>query len=128
MLLFERQADTSWLPTTVILATPKRLQGKCLRGSPDRDGHLARILADALPRRINDQTEERGTFEDWVGWAVDHLANGHTTWATEVVPTLTVDELYQREVADIAATAGDRKPERGQLHMNSHQGQRRDRP
>jgi hypothetical protein len=27
MLLFERQSDASWLPTTVILATPKRLRG-----------------------------------------------------------------------------------------------------
>ena len=63
MLLFERQADASWLPTTVILATKKGLQGKCLPRSPDRDARLARILTDALPPRINDQTEERGTWE-----------------------------------------------------------------
>ena len=99
MLLFERQADASWLPTTVILATPKRLQGKCLPGSPDRDARLARILADALPPRINDQTEERGTFEDWIDWALDTFANGHTSWATEVKPEITVEELFQREVS-----------------------------
>ena len=128
LLLFERQSDGSWLPTTVILATPERLRGRCAPGDPNRDARLASILQNALPPRINDQTEERGTWEDWIDWGVYNLANGHTTWATEVVPTLTVDELYQREVADIAATAGDRKPERGQLHMNSHQGQRRDRP
>jgi hypothetical protein len=86
MLLFERQSDASWLPTTVILATPKRLQGKCLPGSPDRDARLARILTDALPPRINDQTEERGTFEDWISWGVYNLANGMTTWATEIKP------------------------------------------
>jgi hypothetical protein len=101
MLLFERQADASWLPTTVILATPKRLQGNCLPGSPDRDARLARILTDALPPRINDQTEERGTFEDWITWGVYNLANGHTTWATEVKPTVRVDELFQREVLDV---------------------------
>lgn len=97
MLLFERQADASWLPTTVILATPKRLQGKCLPGSPDRDARLSSIL-DALPRRINDQTEERGTFLNWVDSALNALANGYTTWATEVVPTATVEALYEREV------------------------------
>jgi hypothetical protein len=101
MLLFERQADASWLPTTVILATPKRLQGKALPGSPDRDARLARILSDALPPRIDDQTEERGTFEDWITWGVYNLANGHTTWATEVKPEITVDAIYQREVLDV---------------------------
>ena len=103
MLLFERQADTSWLPTTVILATPKGLQGKALPGSPDRNARLARILTDALPPRINDQTEERGTFEDWITWGVYNLANGHTTWATEIKPEVTVAALYQREVDDVVS-------------------------
>ena len=101
MLLFERQADASWLPTTVILATPKRLQGKCLPGDPNRDARLAHILTDALPPRIDDQAEERGTFEDWITWGVYNLANGHTTWATEVKPEITVDAIYQREVLDV---------------------------
>jgi len=98
MLLFERQADTSWLPTTVILATPKRLQGNCLPGDPDRDARLAMLLRDARPPGLNEHTEEHGTFEDWIGWAVNALANGHTTWATEVVPTAPVEALYEREV------------------------------
>jgi hypothetical protein len=101
MLLFERQADASWLPTTVILATPKRLQGKCLPGNADRDARLARLLTDSLPPRIDDQTEERGTFEDWITWGVYNLANGHTTWATEVKPEVTVEAIYQREVLDV---------------------------
>lgn len=101
MLLFERQADASWMPTTVILATPKRLQGKCLPGSPTRDERLTSILQNALPPRINDQTEERGTFEDWITWGVYNMANGHTTWATEIKPEITVDALYQREVLDV---------------------------
>src|ERR1035437_9467250 len=104
MLLFERQADASWLPTTVILATPKRLQGKALPGSPDRDARLARILTDALPPRIDDQTEERGTFEDWITWGTYNLANGMTTWATEIKPEGTVDTLYEREVANAVAS------------------------
>jgi len=104
MLLFERQADASWLPTTVILATPKRLQGRCLPGSPDRDARLARILTDALPPRVNDFTEERGTFEDWISWGTYNLANGMTTWATEIKPEGTVDTLYEREVANVVAS------------------------
>jgi hypothetical protein len=100
MLLFERQADASWLPTTVILATPKRLQGKCLPGSPDRDARLASILQNALPPRVNEFTEERGTYEDWITWGTYNLANGMTTWATEIKPEGTVDTLYDREVAD----------------------------
>ena len=100
-LRFERQSDASWLPTTVILATPKRLQGKCLPGSPDRDARLTSIMQNALPPRVNDQTEERGTYEDWITWGVYNLANGHTTWATEVKPEITVDAIYQREVLDV---------------------------
>ena len=98
LLLFERQADASWLPTTVILATPKRLQGKALPGDPNRDARLASILTNALAPRVNDQTEERGDYEDWITWGVHNLANGHTSWATEVKPEMTVDALYQREV------------------------------
>src|SRR5664280_779903 len=100
-LLFERQADASLFPTTVILATPKRLQGKCLPGNPNRDARLTSIIQNAVPPRINVQTEERGTYEDWIDWGVYNLANGHTTWTAEVLPTATVDELYQREVGNV---------------------------
>jgi hypothetical protein len=104
MLLFERQADSSWLPTTVILATKKGLQGKALPGSSDRDARLARILTDALPPRINDQTQERGTWVDWISWGTYNLANGMTTWATEIKAEGTVDTLYEREVANVVAS------------------------
>ena len=105
MLIFERQDDTSWVPTIVILATPERLQGRALPGNPDRDARLARYLSDALPPRINDDTDERGTYEDWITWALNACANGMTSWATEVEPTLTVDELYGREVLDAIPAA-----------------------
>ena len=98
MLLFERQSDASWLPSTVILATPKRLQGKAVPGDPNRDARLASILQNALPPRIDDDTEERGDYEDWIDWGVHNLVDGHTTWATEAKPEITVDALYQREV------------------------------
>src|SRR5450759_2374603 len=54
MLIFERQNDTSWMPTTAILATPEHLQGRALPGNPDRDARLAGFLSDALPPRVND--------------------------------------------------------------------------
>jgi len=103
-LLFERQADASWLPTTLILATPNRLQGTCLPGNRDRDARLAMLLRDARPPLLNDSTDERGTFLDWVDSALSALADGHTTWATSVVPTATVEALYQREVVCAVAT------------------------
>ena len=104
MLLFERQADASWLPTTVILATPKRLEGKCLPGNADRDTRLDQYLNHALPPR-KQGSKERGTFEDWIGWAVDHLGNGHSTWAVEVKSEVAVEALYQREVLRVAGIA-----------------------
>ena len=120
MVLFERRRDGSWMPGSVILATPKRLRGKCLPGSPDREARLASILQNALPPRINDFTDERGTFEDWIDWAVYNLANGHTTWTAEVEPTRMVDELFQREVVNVvrvnapaappASQSGDQTP------------------
>ena len=64
------------MPTIVILATPERLQGRALPGNPDRDARLARYLSDALPPRIDDDTEERGTYEDWITWALNACANG----------------------------------------------------
>ena len=82
----------------------KGLQGKALPGSPDRDARLAMLLTDALPPRINDQTEERGTFEDWITWGVYNLANGHTTWATEIKPEGTVDALYDGEVVNVVSS------------------------
>jgi hypothetical protein len=66
---------------------------------------LARILSDALPRRLNDNTEERGTYEDWVAWGVNAFTNGHNTWAVEVVPIETGGALYRPDVAE-AQTKG----------------------
>jgi hypothetical protein len=71
------------------------------------------LLRDARPPRINDFAEERGTFLDWVDWAVNALANGHTTWATEVVPTATVEALYEREVGHVATNEIDHRVGRG---------------
>ena len=120
LLLFERQPDASWLPTTVILATPKGLQGNCLPGDPDRAARLTSLLQNALPPRMDDFAEERGTYEDWVDWALN-LANGHTTWATEVVPTATVEALYQREMVRAVATTRSRRLRHSPPRQGGHE-------
>lgn len=106
MVRFARQGDGSWKPVTVFLATPKRLQGRTLPGDPDRQRWLDGVLAGARPPLLRDGSRERGTFEDWIAWAVGDqergfpgaLGNGHDTWATEVKPEITITALYEREV------------------------------
>ena len=40
----------------------------------------------------------------WISWGTYNLANGMTTWATEIKPEGTVDTLYEREVANVVAS------------------------
>lgn len=110
MVRYARDGDGSWKPVTVFLGSPRLLQGKTLPGDPERDLWLAGILASAKPPDLSDfGAVDLGTFEDWIGWAVGDekrgwpgaLTNGHDTWATEVAPTVSVDQLYQREVLGI---------------------------
>lgn len=104
-----RLGDGSWKPVTVLMGSRTRLQGKTLPGDAERDLWLASILADAQPPLLRDGERERGTFEDWIGWAVGDqergwpgaLGNGHDTWAAEVKPEVTIGQLYDREVLQI---------------------------
>jgi hypothetical protein len=105
MVIFDRQDGGSWLATTVILATPDRLQGRCLPGNENRDGRLALLLDHAIPPQVDVDPGTRGTYEDWIGWALDHLANGRTTWTAEVVPAATVEDLFEREVLGVVSAA-----------------------
>lgn len=103
---FARQPDGSWKPVTVFLGSRLQLQGKTLPGDAARQQWLADILAGAKPPLLADGQPERGTFEDWIGWAVGDekrgwpgaLGNGHDTWVAEVKPEITVGQLYDREV------------------------------
>ena len=40
----------------------------------------------------------------WISWGTYNLANGMTTWATEIKPEVTVDALYELEVANVVAS------------------------
>lgn len=58
------------------------------------------ILADAS-RPLGDY-DATGTWEDWIGWAANAFSNGYDSWAIEVVPELTLDALYEREILNVS--------------------------
>jgi hypothetical protein len=55
--------------------------------------------------------DERGTWEDWIGWAADALANGFDSWAVEVEPEPTIDALYKREVLGVDEAPPEPQPQ-----------------
>jgi hypothetical protein len=100
LVFFERDVDASWRPTMVFLGTSTRLEGRALPGSANRTARLNFILTNAVRPNLDASatTDQPGTWEDWIGRAVQDLANGHDTWATEVTPEPSIDALYRREV------------------------------
>ena len=98
MLVHERQPGSVWKPTGVFLGTANRLDYKMLPGSPSRDKWAAYLAANSLPPPIAEYSEERGTWEDWIGASIDAFTNGHDKWCTEVEPEATVDATYQKYV------------------------------
>lgn len=88
----------------VWLATRDRIEAKELPGDARRTNWKNAILRDASRPRRDGMSEERGTWEDWIDWALNALANGHTSWAVEVVPELTIKALYEREILDVTPT------------------------
>lgn len=101
MLLCERQPDGEFKPVTVFLAVKNRLQMKTLPGSARRDAFVARVTANPGPDK-DPQTGQPRSVEAWLeNFALDAYSNGHATWTVMVEPTLTIDELYQREVLGI---------------------------
>jgi ADP-ribosylglycohydrolase len=93
-----------WTPVAVFLATADHLEGRALPG-PAREAWLADQLARSEPPVVDTGAARvRGTWEDWVTWALDELANAYFTMAAEVAPTATIDQLYQREILDFIAT------------------------
>lgn len=96
LVYLERQADTGFKPTAVFLGTPARVDAKALPGDSRRDAWVAAQLEQRSLPVMNDGTD--GTWEDWIGKAVDMFANGHDSWAIEVTPEVTVERLYTREV------------------------------
>jgi hypothetical protein len=100
LVRFERSnTDLPWAPAAVFLATADRLEGRALPGSEERDQRLEQALAQADHLLASDDPDAPDTYEAWIGWALDRFETGYFSWATEVVPTDTVDALFEREVA-----------------------------
>lgn len=96
-----RQSNGTWRPVGVFLGTRRRLDGRCLAGDPERSRWFLSILDDAQRPQKEPYSPERGTWEDWIGWALSAHSNGHDGMMAEVPPELTADALYQREVLGI---------------------------
>lgn len=103
MVQFERGDDREFAPVGVWLATTKRLQARMLPGSASRDAFMRYVLSDAQRPKVSFSNEKLG-WPDWIEWAVWSLSDGHIRMMTEVEPTVTLDQLYAREVL------GERKP------------------
>lgn len=100
MVLCIRTAEGGWKPVTAYLATRNRLSVKTLPGSAARESHLRELRNAKMPTPASDGSPR--TWEDWLEQvALDAYSNGHTTWTVMRPPTLTVDELYDRDVLGI---------------------------
>ena len=98
MLVHTRQPGGGWKPVGVVQATPNRLDYKMLPGDPSMNAWASNLGANAIPPPKAEYSEERGTWEDWIGWALDAFTNGHDMWCTEVEPEVTVQATYEKFV------------------------------
>ena len=97
MLQYEHGDDGGWVPVGVWLATPRRLQARMLPGSASRDAFMKYVLSDAS-RPHQSFSNTKGTWEDWIEWAVWSLTDGMIHFMTEVEPAVTLERLYARAV------------------------------
>lgn len=93
-----RQGDGSWKPVGVFLGTRHRLDGRVLPGDSDRSKWFESILGDAQRPQREPYDPTRGTWEDWIGWALSNHTNGHDSMMVEVEPETTAEATYQRYV------------------------------
>jgi hypothetical protein len=100
-----RNADGAWDPIGVWFGTKCSLQSRVLPGR-GMEGFFKRTHDTAGPPNLDDG-ETRGTWEDFIGYALDALSNGHDLMVSEVPPEATVDATYARWVlgfeSDVAA-------------------------
>lgn len=92
---YRRDQHGKWQPVGVWFATPKALQSRFVPGY--LDAWVRGIHQDAAPPMLDDE-RTRGTWEDWIWYALDALSNGHDLHIAEVEPELTVDETYAKYV------------------------------
>lgn len=99
-----RTSTGEWRPVGVFMATRRVLTGRALPGDEVRSRWFESIITDAQRPARADYSPERGSWEDWIGWALGAFSNGHDTMMAEVDPEPTVDMLYQREVLAVQPT------------------------
>jgi hypothetical protein len=93
-----RMTDSGeWQAVGVWLATPAMLQSRVLPGV-GMDRWFADVHEGARPPYLDEKPNQRGTWEDWIGWALGGLSNGQTMEVGEVPPEVSVDVLYARWV------------------------------
>lgn len=114
LLVHERDETGEWVPKGVFFAVPKRLDARYLPGDAGREAYFASLLKGSRPPFLDGVgiSTERGTWEDWIGWANRSLGNGHDTWVTEVEPEVTMEKTYAKFVlgADVPLTKPSLQP------------------
>ena len=106
-IVHERTPTGGWRPVGVLLGTPARLDMRFLPGLPDWQAWGANIAENSVPpfRDGLGFDPARGTWEDWIPWAVRSFTNGHDTWLTMIEePEPTIGENYERYVLGATPT------------------------
>jgi len=101
-----RAPDGDWDPIGVWYGTKTSLQSRVLPGK-GMEGFFKRIHDTASPPFL-DNGETRGTWEDFVGYALDALSNGHDLMVSEVPPEPTLDQTYAKWVLGLEGDAAAR--------------------
>ena len=109
MTQFERDDAGDWVPVGVWLATNKGLQARMLPGSASRDAFMKYVLSDASRPTAPYSTTKLG-WPDWIEWATWSLSDMHVRMMVEVHPTLTLAQLYAREVLSEQTPASPTDP------------------
>lgn len=101
LIVHNRTPAGGWQPVGVVLGTPARLDFRFLPGQAQWQRWAENVMVNATPP-YKDGTgldPTRGTWEDWITWAVSAFSNGHDAWMTEITePEPTLDANYQQYV------------------------------
>lgn len=107
-IVHSRTAQGNWRPVGVVLGTPARLDFQFLPGQTGWQRWAEQAMTSASPP-FKDGTgvnPERGTWEDWIPWAVDAFTNGHDAWLTLITePEPLLEGNYRKYVLGVAPEA-----------------------
>lgn len=99
----------------VVLGTSNRLDFRFLPGMPGWQRWAENITENANPPFLDGTGHDpaRGTWEDWIPWAVGAFSNGHDTWVTMIEdPEPTVLANYEKYVLGATPTPLTAEPVR----------------